>query len=590
MRKLPTRIRWIDLVTVVSTTVIPSSLIQGTGTDPSNPNIQYTGRWNFDNPSRPWVAWKTSTILVRFNGTAISGEFDAGSRTEQFRVIIDGIPNPQRLEVASGREKYVLASGLSNGLHVVEIMKETFRRTKTTFFGFDITGTIAAPPAEPARRIEFFGDSNMNGTSLYSERNSGDHGSYYAFPATIGRMFGAAVNDQSVGGATIVGSGDNNVGSFIFSDNYLDQNPRYRSGFKPEVIVINAGANDINRADKATIKSRYKSVIGDLRAVYGSTPHIVLFNAYGWDLREPANYTHEVVSEVGGNLSVCLYPWIWEKWHGSMVEHGGEARILADHITSLGLGFTQERNPEVFDGFGHNFDVANGDFEDVAASGFEAFGWRYHAVDGVDRIFDPSGAASGSHYLRLAQGLSVHQGTDATGDLAPGGTTEIQRYQLTVKIRSSSPEARAQTLADFEGQAMYNRGNGQSQSFIVTNTWQAYTATFSAPIGTWKTYVSLKAASGTVEFDDVKMTQGALPAGDSYTWPPSWLFKSPTLSWKRPDRCTGRGSFVGSSGSFTSATTCTGEVSYSLVKRTPLGTHWGKARWDAMSHGFQLSL
>ena len=35
------------------------------------------------------------------------------------------------------------------------------------------------------------------------------------------------------------------------------------------------------------------------------------------------------------------------------------------------------------------------------------------------------------------------------------------------------------------------------------------------PLGTWKTYISLKAVSGTVEFQDVKMTHGAQKAGDS---------------------------------------------------------------------------
>lgn len=505
--------QWIGLFVVVLTAAMPSSSTGTTRIDPSNPKIQYMGRWNFDNPSKPWVAWKSSTVLVRFKGTAISGEFDAGSRTEQFRVIIDGVPNVQRLYMARGRKTYVLATGLSNGLHVVEIMKETFYGTNTTFHGFDITGTIESPPTRSLRRIEFFGDSNMDGTSLYSEQNSGDHGSYYAFPATIGRMLGAAINDESVGGATLTGSGDNNVGSFIFSENYYDQNSSYRSGFKPNVIVINAGANDINRAGKATIKNRYKSVIADLRKVYGTTPHIVLFNAYGWDLNEPANYTQEVVSEVGGNISVCLYPWMWEKWHGSMVEHSGEARILADHIVSLGQGFAQQKNPEVFDGFGRNFDVANGSFEDLAASGFKAFGWRYQAVAGVDRIFSPTGAAAGSYYLRLTQGRLVHQGTDATGDMAPGGTAKIQKYTVTAKIRSSLANAQAQILADFERQSLYQRRNGQAETFKVTASWQTYTATFAAPIGTWKTYVSLKAAVGTIEFDDVKMAQGGLPPG-----------------------------------------------------------------------------
>jgi hypothetical protein len=199
-------------------------------------------------------------------------------------VIIDGVPNDTLLSVVSGRKMYVLASGLSNGLHVVEIMKETFHGTNTTFYGLDLTGTIESPPARPARRIEFFGDSNMDGSSLYSERNSGDHGSYYAFPATVGRMLGAEVHDESVGGATLTGSGANNVGAFLFSEDYYNQNANYRSGFKPNVIVINAGANDINRAGKATVKTRarhcpVRPLVCRLRTRFGSR-----FNSDAQDL------------------------------------------------------------------------------------------------------------------------------------------------------------------------------------------------------------------------------------------------------------------------------------------------------------------
>ena len=296
-------------------------------------------------------------------------------------------------------------------------------------------------------RIEYFGDSNMDGSSLYSEQNQGDHGSYYAYPAVVARMLNAEFHDQSVAGATIAEGGDNCVQSFIFSEDYYNQNSSYRSGFDPDVIVINAGANDIG-AGKTAIKDRYKAVIADLRTVYGSAPHIVLFNAYGWDTEEPAEYTNEVVAEVGGNLSACLFPWMWEQWHGSMIEHAGEARILADHILSLGLGFGQVQDAEVFDAFGHNFDVANGSFEDAGKSGFNAYGWRYYTDEGVNRIYDPSGAADGDYYLQLTAGGtgnagSVRQGTDATGDLAPGGYVKysVLRHQPDDERNIRSPDS-----------------------------------------------------------------------------------------------------------------------------------------------------
>ena len=73
-------------------------------------------------------------------------------------------------------------------------------------------------------------------------------------------------------------------------------------------------------------------------------------------------------------------------------------------------------------------------------------------------------------------------------------------------IRSTSGTATAQINADFEGQQLYNRANGVTNSIVVNTTWQEYTTSFSAPKDTWKTFVILKALRGTVEFDNIRMS------------------------------------------------------------------------------------
>jgi len=55
---------------------------------PDNSDIRYTGRWNFDDPSIPFVTWQGSSIKVKFNGTGISIDM-SGERAEQFRVIME---------------------------------------------------------------------------------------------------------------------------------------------------------------------------------------------------------------------------------------------------------------------------------------------------------------------------------------------------------------------------------------------------------------------------------------------------------------------------------------------------------------------
>lgn len=487
---------------LVSTAFIVSGAIDVGSVSPSDPNIQYHGRWNFDNPDRPWVYWPGASIIARVEGTGISIELEAESGTEQYRVIVDGIARAERLYV-TGRENKIIADGLAPGIHTIQVMKETYYGGKTFFHGLSITGKgLVEPPQRPSLRIAFFGDSNTDGSSNYSEKNTGDMGTYYAFPAMVSRMLEAEMNLQAVGGAKLADNGDNSVQSFIFSEDFFNQDSTYRSGFEPHIIVLNAGANDVG-AGKATIKERYKAVLADLRKVYGESPHIVLFNAYGWDINEPALYIQEVVDEVGGNLSALQYPWLWERWHGCQWDHSGEAHMLVEHLTALNSQWMQRVPNDIINGFGQPFDVANGSFEHQAP--FGGFGWRY-SEDGVERLHHPGGAAHGDYYIRLEEGEEVHQPIDATGDMLPGGTINDQQYHIRAMIRGANAGAAAQIDADFEGQQIYNRHSRISHSISVDTTWQEYSTSFTAPNGSWKAFIILRSGAGTVEYDHIRVS------------------------------------------------------------------------------------
>jgi len=471
---------------------------------PSDPGIRYTGRWNFDNPREPWVGWQGSSILVNFKGKGLSVEL-GGEKTEQFRIILDGVPGEERLFVSPERASYVLAENLDDGIHRLEIFKETFKG-RSFFHGLKVEGLGLVPLQErPDLRIVYFGDSNMNGSSSYSEKNKGDMGTYYAFPAMATRMLGAEMNNQSVGGAKLHGTGDNCVGSFIFSTDFSTQDPDYRSGFDPHIIVVNAGANDIWESSKVQIKQKFKNVVSDLRAVYGTGPHIILMNGYGWDPLEPAIYNYEVRDELDDpRLSVCLFPWLWEQWHGSQWDHSGQAHILVDHIAGLNPEWSQVQPCEIIDGFGKNGGLSNGSFEHGAPYG--GFGWRYFE-DGVERIFDASEADDGSWYIHLEEGEEVHQPLDATGDFQPGATEGGERYFISARIRGASPGAQAQIAVDFQGQKIWTRGDPQITTFEPGREWASYTASCTAPKGMWTMFTTLRSAGGVVEFDDVSISR-----------------------------------------------------------------------------------
>lgn len=475
-----------------------------------DPRLSFSGRWAVGPGGARRVAWAGASVTLRFRGEGVAVDLDPGNQAEQFRIAVDGEAHDEVLVAAPGPARYRLADRLDPARpHTVQLMKETYVSDQTILFGFELDGCVVLePPPVPPRRIMFFGDSNMDGTSLYDEKDGGDSGAWFAYPAAVGRMLDAQISVQAFGGATLTGDGDNNVLSFITAQRRDRPDPEYRDGFRPDVIVVNAGANDLFDIPEGQrvgeLRRRYRAVVARLRAVYGDQPHIMLYNAYGWHLDEPANITPDVVEAIGGNLSAVLYPWIWEQFHGAMAEHGGQARFLAEAIAERVPGFTVVRPLDFIDGWGRDFDVANGGFEAIARSGFNAFGWRY-ADDGVERVRDPAGAFEGVHYIRLEAGESVHQGTDATGDFLPGPTASGQRYELTARVRAVGGTATARLAADFEGQAMYGRSDGRSKSFHVGPEWQPIRFVFTAPAGAWKTFVILAADAGTVDFDAVRM-------------------------------------------------------------------------------------
>jgi lysophospholipase L1-like esterase len=341
-----------------------------------NSALRYTGRWNFDNVAEPWVGWQGSTVSVAFRGSGLSATVEFGDEGETLRVVVDGVPEEPARFVPGGKQTIVLAAELDSAReHIVTLMKEEYATSKLIFHGFELAdGEVVDLPPRPTRRIAFFGDSNMEGYSLYNEKNEGGNGTWFAYPATVARMLGAEMTLQAVGSATLDGPSANDVVSFVRSEAYDREDPDYRDGFEPQVIVVNAGANDISRVApedrKETVKQHYRNAIAALRDAYGDAPHIVLWNAYGWDPDEPALYNQEIVDEIGGNLSRADFAWCWEQWHGDMVDHSGQAARLANHIVSLDLGFALQRGLDVVAGYGNGYGVANGSFEGAARDGY----------------------------------------------------------------------------------------------------------------------------------------------------------------------------------------------------------------------------
>jgi lysophospholipase L1-like esterase len=93
----------------------------------------------------------------------ITDSWMAGGPSE-WDVAIDGSWKP-KIVLEEGDHDYVLAAGLPEGVHTVELYKRSEAQNGTTqFLGYDFAGdALRAPPPRPARRIEIIGDSAASG-------------------------------------------------------------------------------------------------------------------------------------------------------------------------------------------------------------------------------------------------------------------------------------------------------------------------------------------------------------------------------------------------------------------------------------------
>ncbi len=481
---------------LLSTTVHALSIV-----DPADPNILYTGRWDSSTAAAPWSYWIGSSIIVHFEGTSIAGRFSAGwgSSPDYLRIIVDGdAAGSTKIAVGTSEATYILATGLADTLHQVEIIKETDQWRWTLFrFELDDGKSLAPPPPRPLRKIMFYGDSNLAGYSLEDEKNqSGYHlrGSYRGLSGITARMFDAEYQNVSMSGATI-----SDIHGVFGRVDYWYAAPQWDfADFVPQVVVVNLGANDVG-SPKVQIKNDYHAFLDTLRAVH-PLAHIVLYNGWGWDYDEPANYTHEVVSERSDpELSSTTFPWLFEQWHGCEYDHAGMAGLLAEHLTSM-VGWTPGLS-DVMNGYGRNGNVANGGFEEVAP--FGGYGWRYFTDPGVSRVHAPGGAHEGSYYLRLENGAESHQ---------PIPATDGEAFTVTVWMRGDQNGDEADITVDFRDQEMWTSPlQTETERKSLSTDWQSYSMNVTAPSGlplpVFQTRVTFKASPGSaVDIDGVVLS------------------------------------------------------------------------------------
>jgi hypothetical protein len=230
--------------------------VAGTAIPADDKNLQYTGRVDFTDPRAPVITWPSTAVAANFVGTSLAVTLDDEKGENYFNVILDGDDAaPLILQADKGTKTYVLATGLAPGKHSFLITKRTEGSEGATVLrGFELSdgGSLLAPPARLARRIEFIGDSITSGMGNEAPMNARDDvardkNSYMSYASMTARSLGAEMHMISHSGIGVM------ISWFPFTmPEYYGQlsaagknDSRWDfSRWTPDVVVINLMQND----------------------------------------------------------------------------------------------------------------------------------------------------------------------------------------------------------------------------------------------------------------------------------------------------------------------------------------------------------
>lgn len=259
------------------------------------PAIGYVGRFDTRDPAGPKAAWPGSRVLIRFEGTDLTVRLDDQLAADkpgpsEWDATIDGTLQP-KLTLVRGPQDYVVAKGLTPGVHFVELYKRSESQVGVTqLLGVDYHGgKLLAPPPPSTRRIEIIGDSAATGFGVDgigpSCPGANDAAKYESFReswgAILGTTFGADVHGTSYSGKGLlkdIWRPDTEVMPRLFARaNPEDDASTFDlSSWQPHVVVVTIGGNDFDvglPVDDGPVTleaftAAYESFVATLRGAY----------------------------------------------------------------------------------------------------------------------------------------------------------------------------------------------------------------------------------------------------------------------------------------------------------------------------------
>ncbi len=347
---------------VIGIQISKSQTSESTSINADNELIEYTGRIDFSDPLAPKFSYSGVSIRACFSGTGISAIMNDDQGENYYNVILDGQVT-STFRVSKGNKSYVLAEGLTDTIHEIELFKRTeLTFGKTQFYGFIVEGGKSLVPITNQRNLffEFIGNSITCGYG--NEGENGGHFSaetenhYLTYAAITSRNFNAQHMAVSRSGIGIYRNyngpktGNSDCMTNLYTRTFLyDENPKYTFEVQPDLVFINLGTNDFSTTggDSALYTDNYFRLIDTIQAKYDNPEIICLLGPMmsGNTLSKVRNYLQFIADSADskGNGKVHFFEMsrqtgdlgIGVDSHPTVAQHKKNAEELSAYISTL---------------------------------------------------------------------------------------------------------------------------------------------------------------------------------------------------------------------------------------------------------------
>jgi len=322
---------------------------------PDNANIQYTGRMDMRDSAAPVMAWPGGQILVNFQGTSVKATFTNqgdGDGSTFWAAIVDG-GAPVILEYPAGTTTLTIATGLADTTHKLLLHRRSEWYDGTdTFVGLELDDgkSLLTPPARPAKKIEFYGDSITVGLGLDwtgSEDNTVNEytNNYMAYGAQTARNLNLEYHCQAISGIGLVG-GWGQMSSYWNLANPGDGKSTWDfNQWVPDIIVQNLGQNDQwqDTPSAAEAIQGYVDYVLMYRSVYGPDVDIVLALGSMVATKKGSpwpGYIQSAIDELQSTycdykVTKCIFPFDGLGKHPDLPAHVAMASQLTTHLQQI---------------------------------------------------------------------------------------------------------------------------------------------------------------------------------------------------------------------------------------------------------------